>query len=215
MDDDAPEADGRLRRGSQTRRLVLARAVEVASVDGLDGLSIGQLATDLSISKSGLFAHFGAKVQLQLDTIRAARRIYSDAVVAPAMQVPPGLARVWALSDGWLDYSRRRVFPGGCFFARASHEFGARPGPVRDLLGSASREWMALLEQTVEDARLLREVDLDEPAAQVAFELQAFLDQANLGSLLGDEGTYERARASTRRTLERIAAPGVPLPWQG
>ena len=216
MDETAvDETDGRLRRGSQTRRAVLARAVEVASLHGLDGVSIGQLAGDLSISKSGLFAHFGAKEELQLATIRAARAIYADAVVAPAMRLAPGLGRVWALTAAWLDYSRGRVFPGGCFFARAGHEFGARPGPIRDALVSAHREWTLLLARTVEDARLLGEISDDVDSARLAFELQAFLDAANVGSLMGDDACYDRAREATRQRLEQAAASGVALPWAG
>ena len=134
--------DGRLRRGDATRRTVLKRAVDIASIQGLEGLSIGQLAADLQISKSGLFAHFGAKEELQLATIRAARRIYADAVVAPAREAPPGLDRIYAMSEAWLAYSQGRVFPGGCFFAKATHDFAARPGRVRDALAAANAEWM-------------------------------------------------------------------------
>ena len=163
--------DGRLRRGDLTRRTVLQHAVDIASVRGLEGLSIGKLATELAISKSGLFAHFGAKEELQLATIRAARRIYADAVVVPAMAVPAGLGRVWALSENWLGYSQQRVFPGGCFFARASHDFAARPGKVRDSLAAASSEWMDLLEETVEDARRLGHFVPRTSSQQLAFEL--------------------------------------------
>lgn len=104
--------DGRLVRGDQTRRLVLRKAVDIASVDGLEGLSIGRLAKELDASKSGVFAHFGSKEELQLATIRAARRIYADAVVEPALTVEPGLARVWTLSESWLEYSRPARLPG-------------------------------------------------------------------------------------------------------
>ncbi|HZX06025.1 TetR/AcrR family transcriptional regulator, partial [Kribbella sp.] len=128
------KVDGRLVRGDQTRRAVLRRSVDIASVDGLEGLSIGRLAADLGISKSGLFAHFGSKEELQLATIRAARRIYADTVVTPAFETEPGLGRVWALSWCWLEYSRERVFPGGCFFQKVSHEYAGREGAVRDAL---------------------------------------------------------------------------------
>ena len=144
--------DGRLRRGDLTRRTVLRHAVDIASIQGLEGLSIGKLATELEISKSGLFAHFGAKEELQLATIRAARRIYADTVVAPALAAPAGLERIWALSEAWLGYSQERVFPGGCFFAKATHDFAARPGKVRDALAAANVEWMAIVEQVVEEA---------------------------------------------------------------
>jgi AcrR family transcriptional regulator len=205
--------DGRLVRGDQTRRAVLRRAVDIASVDGLEGLSIGRLAKDLEISKSGLFAHFGSKEELQLATIRAARRIYAEAVVEPAFAVPPGLGRVWMLSESWLDYSRRRVFPGGCFFAKTSHEFGARPGVVRDYLAEVNAEWMALIEQTVAEAVELGELTCD--PAPLAFELNAFYDSANLASLLRDDHDtiYGQARLSIRNRLESAATAGTDRPW--
>ncbi len=206
--------DGRVKRGDQTRRAVLARAVDVASVQGLEGLSIGQLAADLSISKSGLFAHFGAKEQLQLDTIGAARRIYADAVVAPAMLVPPGLGRIWTLTESWLDYSRHRVFPGGCFFSKGAHEFAGRPGVVRDALVSSIDEWLELLRQTVDDARLLGDLVQDVDVARIAFELNAFYESANLGSILGDDEAYTRARMSVRHLLDQAAGVAVARPWQ-
>lgn len=205
--------DGRLQRGDQTRRAVLRQAVDIASVDGLEGLSIGRLAKELEISKSGLFAHFGSKEELQLATIRAARRIYAGAVVEPAFAVSPGLGRVWALTECWLDYSKRRVFPGGCFFAKASHEYGARSGPVHEFLAAVYREWIDLIEKTIEEARSLGELEAD--PVQLAFELNAFCDSANMASLLreNDDTVYEQARQSIRTRLEAAATSGTPLPW--
>jgi AcrR family transcriptional regulator len=217
MDEHAGEqamepTDGRIRRGDLTRRTVLQRAVELASVEGLDGLSIGGLAKDLSISKSGLFAHFGAKEELQLATIRAARAIFATTVVQPALETPPGLARVWALIEAWLDYSRDRRFPGGCFFARATHEYAARPGAVRDALATVNEEWLDLIARTIEEARSLGEVGPEVDPAQLAFDLDAFLESANLRSLLlGRPEVYEQARRSIRSRLEQASA-GVPLP---
>lgn len=209
--------DGRLLRGDHTRRAVLRRAVDIASVDGLEGLSIGRLAKELEISKSGLFAHFGAKEEMQLAAIRAARRIYVDAVVEPALATPPGLRRVWTLCESWLDYSKRRVFPGGCFFAKATHEFGARPGRVHDALAAINREWLDLVERMAEDARQLREFDPGTDPGQLAFELNAFFDSANMASLLreGDDAVYEQARRAIRTRLRTAATPGSPLPWEG
>lgn len=207
--------DGRLLRGDQTRRTVLRRAVDIASIDGLEGLSIGRLAKDLGISKSGIFAHFGSKEELDLATIRAARRIYADAVVAPALAVPPGLGRLWAMSESWLDYSKRRVFPGGCFFAKAAHEYGARPGAIHDMVAAASAEWLDLLARTVDEAKEAGEVREEVDSAQLAFELNSFYDSANLRSLLrdGDSDIYSRARAAAQARLQAAAVPGAPLPW--
>ncbi|MEU0089179.1 TetR/AcrR family transcriptional regulator [Kribbella sp. NPDC006257] len=205
--------DGRLVRGDQTRRAVLRRAVDIASIDGLEGLSIGRLAGELEISKSGLFAHFGSKEELQLATIRAARRIYADAVVEPAHALEPGIGRVWKLSESWLDYSEQRVFPGGCFFARVTHEFAARSGPVHDFLVEVDHEWIALIEQYVTEARDLGELTGD--PSQLAFDLNAFMESANLSSLLRDDtaAVFDRARQSVRTRLEAAATAGTRLPW--
>ncbi len=205
--------DGRLRRGDDTRRAVLARAVETASLQGLEGLSIGGLAADLGISKSGLFAHFGSKEELQLATIRAARRVYSEVVVEPALRVPPGLERLWALCEAWLEYSRGRVFPGGCFFSKATHEFATRPGAVLDALVDSDRKWMTLLRQTVDDARLLGHLAPEVDEAQLVFGLSAAFEQANLRSIIGDDDAYAAARALLTDLLDRAAADGVARPW--
>ena len=104
-------------KGADTREQILDRAMQLASRDGLDGLSIGGLASELSMSKSGLFAHFGSKEELQLATIDAAREIFIDEVIRPAIEsTEPGLARLWRKCDSWLDYAQRGVFKGGCFF---------------------------------------------------------------------------------------------------
>ncbi|WBQ03052.1 TetR/AcrR family transcriptional regulator [Kribbella sp. CA-293567] len=206
--------DGRLVRGDQTRRSVLRAAVDIASVDGLEGLSIGRLAKELELSKAGVFAHFGSKEELQLATVRAARRIYAEAVVEPAFAVEPGLGRLWLLSERWLDYSERRVFPGGCFFAKASHEYGARRGPVHEYLAEVNREWIQLLEQTVGEAIAAGELTTD--PVQLAFELNAYYDSANLASLLrdGDAAIYTQARKSIRARLQAAATSGTALPWE-
>jgi len=195
------KVDGRLRRGDETRRAVLRRAVDIASIDGLEGLSIGRLATELGISKSGLFAHFGSKEELQLATIRAARRIYADAVVMPALDVEPGLKRVRKLSECWIDYSRRRVFPGGCFFQKVSHEYAARAGAVHEALADVHREWMELVEKVVREAVDRGELKAD--PAQLAFDLNAYYEAANLASILhGDDAGYDKASRSIGARLE-------------
>lgn len=123
--------DGRLVRGARSRGAALALAVNIASVDGLDGLSIGGLAAESGLSKSGIVALFGTKVELQLATIAAAREIFVAEVVEPTLAEPGGVARLERLVSTWLDYSRTRVFAGGCFFAAGIAEVGSKPGPVR------------------------------------------------------------------------------------
>ncbi|MCX4588501.1 TetR family transcriptional regulator [Streptomyces sp. NBC_01549] len=129
--------DGRVERGNRTRQLVLRRTVDIASVEGLEALSVGRLATELQLSKSGVFALFGSKQELQLATVREAARtrIYVEQVIRPASETRAGVARVGRLCELWLDYSQGRVFPGGCFFYEVIAEFDARPGPVHDPAG--------------------------------------------------------------------------------
>lgn len=187
--------DGRVERGDQTRRLVLRRAAELASLEGLEGLSIGRLATELGLSKSGVFALFGSKEDLQLATIRSARDSVVTEVVRPALESPQPL---WTAIDLWLSYSERRVFPGGCFFSSVRPEFSARPGRVRDAIAELGREWEAFF------ARLCAEAGLPDPE-QLAFEIVALLDGANANSVLYDDtSAYDKARSALRA---RIAMP--------
>ena len=206
-----PVTDGRIQKGNETRKLILERTVQIASAEGLGGLSIGRLATDLSISKSGVFALFGSKEELQLATVRAAQRIFFQQVVEPALQAPRGLARVLRLCEVWLDYSRTRVFSGGCFFYSASAEFDAQPGRVRDELARAGAAWERTVVGMLESARTLGELRSDADSAQTAFELISFMEAANANSVLHDDDTpYDRAARAIRRRLA-AAAEGVSL----
>ncbi|MEU6551122.1 TetR/AcrR family transcriptional regulator [Streptomyces sp. NPDC046915] len=187
--------DGRVERGNRTRQLVLRRTVDIASVEGLEALSVGRLATELGLSKSGVFALFGSKEELQLATVREAGRIFTEEVTAPAAEVPAGVARVWRLCELWLEYSRGRVFPGGCFFYGVIAEFDARSGPVHDAMVRAQRWWTAAVERTVDEARTAGELRADTDVPQLAFELVALMETANAFSVLHDEETaYRRAR---------------------
>jgi AcrR family transcriptional regulator len=192
--------DGRVARGDATRRLVLRRAVDVASVDGLDGLSLGRLATELELSKSGVFALFGSKEELQLATVEAAFEIFRSYVVTPASEVPPGLPRLRAICENWLDYSEKRVFPGGCFFFNVGAEFDARLGRVHDAVAAANGSFAAFIRATALDAVTLGHVDVD--AEVLAFELHALGRAANADSVLGG-GTapYALARRAIRARL--------------
>src|SRR6201987_40522 len=135
--------DGRTRRprGLRTRRAILRKAVNIASVEGLEGLKIGRLASVLRISKSGLFAHFGSKEDLQCAVVDEAREIFVERVVRPAYQFQ-GLQRLRALCENWLAYGEQGVFPGGCFFSAASLEFDGRPGRGREQIVGLMRRWV-------------------------------------------------------------------------
>jgi AcrR family transcriptional regulator len=186
--------------------VILRRAADIASQDGLEGLSIGRLAADLGVSKSGLFGYFGSKEELQLATIRTAAAVYREEVVRPALTVPPGIGRVRTLCESWLSYSQRRVFPGGCFFFTVNAEFGGRTGRVREALAAASRDWTGLVARTVEDARQLGELAEDIDADQLAFELVAFLETANATSVLHDDpDAYQRGGTAIRGRLDTAA----------
>ena len=196
--------DGRIARGDATRRLVLRRAVDVASVDGLEGLSLGRLATELELSKSGVFALFGSKEELQLATIDAALEIFRSHVVTPARAVAPGLPRLRAVCEKWLDYSEQRIFPGGCFFFNVGAEFDARPGRVHDAVAAASGSFAAFLRETAAEAAALGQLDAD--AEVLAFELHALGRAANADAVLhGAADFYTLARRVIRARLDAVA----------
>ncbi|UXY22523.1 TetR/AcrR family transcriptional regulator [Streptomyces cynarae] len=206
--------DGRVERGNRTRQLVLRRTVDIASVEGLDALSVGRIATELQLSKSGVFALFGSKQELQLATVREASRIYVEQVVRPAADTPVGLSRLWRLCELWLDYSEGRVFPGGCFFYGVIAEYDARSGPVHDAVLRAQRDWTAHIERTITEARDdTRELRADTDAPQLAFELIALMETANVVSVLHDDGTaYRRARIAIVSRLRAAAADPSIVP---
>ncbi|MER6128396.1 TetR/AcrR family transcriptional regulator [Streptomyces sp. NPDC001795] len=206
--------DGRVERGNRTRQLVLRRTVDIASVEGLDALSVGRLATELQLSKSGVFALFGSKQELQLATVREASRIYVEQVIRPAEETPPGLARLWRLCELWLDYSQGRVFPGGCFFYGVIAEYDARSGPVHDAVVRAQRDWTAHVERTISEARDdTRDLPADTDVPQLAFELIALMETANVVSVLHDEeSAYRRARVAIVSRLRAAATDPSSLP---
>ncbi|MER7076517.1 transcriptional regulator, TetR family [Saccharopolyspora kobensis] len=206
-------ADRRIERGNRTRQLVLRRAVDLASVEGLDGLSLGRLAGELELSKSGVFALFGSKEDLQLATIGAATEVFVEHVIEPANAAPPGIDRLWRTCDGWLTYSRDRVFPGGCFFYAASAEFDARSGKVHDALVAARANWSRHLERTARDAQRAGEVAPGTDIPQLVFELAAFLEMANAESVLHDEFTcYDKASRAVLNRLRAAATDPAALP---
>jgi AcrR family transcriptional regulator len=188
--------------GERSRNAILREAAALATVEGLSGLSIARLADAVGMSKSGLFAHFGSKEELQLATIETAGDIFTQAVVAPALAEPAGLTRLRALADRFLAHVEEAVFPGGCFFASVLAEMDTHPGPVRDRALRVVGEWTALLEQAVTDGQALGEIDPAEEAEQLAFELDAYLLMANaLFVATQDPAAIARARRAIDRRL--------------
>ncbi|MFE0645878.1 TetR/AcrR family transcriptional regulator [Streptomyces sp. NPDC058877] len=204
--DAGTKTDGRVERGNQTRRLVLGRTMDIASAEGLEGLSLGRISTELELSKSGVFALFGSKEELQLATVRAAVAVFAKRVVAPLKELPPGARRVRALCRNWLAYSSERVFSGGCFFYAVSAEFDARTGPVHDAVARARRDWITYVEDALTEARSVGELDEDLDVEQFAFEVIALMEAANARSVLfGDPSAYDRAERGIAARLSSSA----------
>ncbi len=202
--------DGRRLRGEQSRRTVMNLAVDVASVSGLDSLTIGTLAAAAGMSKGGIVALFGSKQDLQLAAITAASQVFIEKVVTPALQQPRGLQRLRALVEGWLRYSQDRVFAGGCFFSAASAEFRSRPGPVRDAIATAQRAWREYLQGAIERAMATGELAETTDAAQLAFTISALLEGANDASLLFDsDEPYLWARRAVAAVVTELAPLGA------
>jgi AcrR family transcriptional regulator len=206
----APSTDRRRLRGEQTRQAILTHASRLASSEGLDAVSLQRLATDLGISKSGLFAHFGSKEELQLATVEEAGRIFTREVLKPGLKPPAGLGRLWAMCSSYLSYLKRGVFPGGCFFEAAVSEFDSKPGLVRDAVVARRDYWVESLARAVREAQAAGEVAADVEPEQLAWELDWILVGAN-NRFVVDGGTlvFERARRALRDRLERVATPAA------
>ena len=165
--------------GQRSRSAILHASARLATIEGLNGLSIGGLADHIGMSKSGLYAHFKSKEELQLATIDTASEIFTAEVVEPAAAAPAGLARVWALSNEFLAHLERGVFPGGCFFASVAAEIDTRPGRVRDRIVEFIVSWVGEVRRAVEDAQAAGEIDPAADAEQLTFEIDAMLLMAN------------------------------------
>jgi len=191
--------------GSKTRDAILREAARLVTVEGIDGLSISRLADAVGLSKSGLFAHFKSKEELQLATIEMADRIFRDEVITPAFGAALGLARLRALCDEFLAHLERGVFPGGCFFASVMAELDTHPGPVRDRALATVADWFDQLESATREAQANGDIEPGEDPEQVAFELDAYLLFANARYIVGgDPGELERGRRAVDRLLRSI-----------
>jgi AcrR family transcriptional regulator len=192
-------------KGERTRQAILDTAAALATEEGLEPLSIGRLAEATAMSKSGLFAHFGSKEELQLATVDHAAALFVREVITPAREAPRGIARVWALCENMVDYAQRQVFPGGCFFAAAAFEFNRRPGAVRDRIEHMLGTWLSYLEHAVEQAQQTGELVQTPSAKELSFELDAFAQAANAKfQLFRDDAVFADARRAIRERLESL-----------
>jgi len=203
--------------GERTRAAILRTAASLATVDGLEGLSIGNLAAAIGMSKSGLYAHFGTKQELQLATVDEAERILTEEVVQPALAAPPGLGQLAAVCEAFFSYVERRVFPGGCFFVATALEMGARPGPVKDRVAAITSGFTALLASFSATAIEQHELPAREDPGRLAFELHAILLGADTKFVLNDDpAALDLARQVIRQRLglDHGTNPGQAGPAQ-
>jgi len=192
-------------QGEQTRTAILQCAMDLASVDGLTGLSIGGLAKELKMSKSGLFAHFGSKEALQLAVIEGARQVVSRTVVRPALRVPKGLPRLESLCNAWLHYTEQQMFRGGCFFAATSTEFNSRPGPIRDRLAEIMTERQQTFARLIVKAQQAGDIHDSIDTNQLAYELDMLLFGANWAfQLYGDADVIMRSRLAIHHRIQSV-----------
>ena len=198
-------------RGMRTHTAILRRAVDIASAEGLEGLTVGRLAEDLGMSKSGLFAHFGSKEDLQLATVEMARQIFIEQITRPALSAPKGMPRLWSIIDRWLAYIERGIFKGGCFFTAASFEFDSREGPIRDRIAEIMREWIGVLTRALEEAQKAGHIAADIDLKRLTFEIQSIAIGGHWASqLLDDHDSYSRSRAAILDKLRGIATSQCP-----
>jgi AcrR family transcriptional regulator len=198
-------------RGRRTREAILAHAVDIASAQGLEGLTVGSLAAQLKMSKSGLFAHFGSKRDLQLATIECAREIFIKEVTLPALSARKGMPRLWGLLERWMSLVEKQVFEGGCFFSAASFEFDSRRGVVRDRIAAIMHEWIGAITRAVYEAQKAGHLDSKVDPSRLAFEIHAVAMGAHWAyQLLDDKQAYPRARTILLEKLRSISTPECP-----
>jgi AcrR family transcriptional regulator len=187
---------------ADSRASALEAAIDLASIEGLEGITIGRLAADLGMSKSGLIGRFGDKESMQRAVLAAAIERFTDAVWRPARRSEPGLPRLEALVEAWIAYLRADVFPGGCFVTTASVEYDSRPGPLHEDVAEAVRRWLGVLESEARLARAAGELPADRDPADVAFELHSLASGGSVaGRLIGDPDALARTRAAMRRAI--------------
>jgi len=198
-------------KGEVSRATILLAAAKLATTKGLEGLSIGDLADEVGMSKSGLYAHFKSKEELELATIETAADIFDREVLRPAMDAPAGSQQLRAVVDSFLKHLERRVFPGGCFFAAVAMELDTRPGLARDRVVQAQQKWLSLLKQCFLDAKANGQIDAGADMAQAVFETQAMLLAANFVFVMtNDPAPLAQARRGVENVLARLVAAPEP-----
>ena len=190
--------------GIQSRANILNAAARLATIEGLEGMSIGRLAEFIGMSKSGLYAHFGSKEELQLATVETATAIFHREVIEPTESISDPVERLHALCDGFLGHLERDVFPGGCFFVSAGAEFDTRPGPVLEMVTELTESWMSMFVELVKQAQAEGSLNKDIDPEQLAWELDSFLLMGNMGWVADKKRKpLERASQAFRAHLDK------------
>lgn len=198
-----PRPNKLLERGEKTRKEILKISVDIASAEGLEGLTIGRLAKELQMSKSGLFAHFGSKEGLQIATVDRAREIFAEEIVAETFAMEGGLEKLLKMLGNWISYVERNVFRGGCFFYAVSAEMDDRPGKVRDYIAKLTGAWVSALEDESRAAVGRGQLKKDCDVGLLVFQLHGFVQEANwFYRLHEDKNAFARARKSIRQVLD-------------
>jgi AcrR family transcriptional regulator len=203
--------DRRSAKGAETRRKILAHAMGVAAKEGLAGLTIGRLARDLGMSKSGLFAHFRSKLSLEIATTNEARNVFASQVLSPAKAANEGIEQLWILCNSWLAHIERKVFPGGYFFTGAFFECAERSGAIEDEINRMAREWWEMLRNAVQKAQDHKEIDSSIDARRLSFDLNGTLI-AGYWTYLAEknEEVFHETRSALFAKMKRLATARIP-----
>lgn len=197
----------------QTRHLIVAAGVDIASTEGLDAITLGRLAEELSMSKSGVIGHFGSKLDLQLGIVAEAVRIYRREVILPAAHAAPGLPRLRKLVDAWISHLERGVFPGGCFFTQVTTDYDSRRGPLHDVARRLTDNWRTYLGEQIDVAIADRSFSAEVDPDQVIFEATGLMLSLNHAMQLDlDPKAIQHARAGFERLIDGCLADPVAPP---
>lgn len=194
-------------QAQQTRHLIVSAGVDIASTEGLEAITLGRLADELVMSKSGVIGHFGNKLDLQLAVLNEAVRIYRREVIVPAAHSAPGLPRLQTLVDAWISHLERRVFPGGCFFTQVTTDYDGRPGPLQDVVRRLTDDWRSYLAEQINAAITAAEFRTDTDPDQVIFEATGLMLSLNHGMQLDlDPKALQHARVGFDRLIKDCLA---------
>lgn len=194
--------DKRKERGDRARANILHHAIQIASVEGLEGLTFGRVAADAGVAKGNIQVLFGDKEALQLATIENGVALYTETVVAPAMAKPTAVERLIALVEGWYTFVEQRTLPGGCLVHALSSEYRTRPGDIRDRVEHHRTEARQRIIDLSNEAMRVGEIQAGTDIEQLAFELTSHQASANVAALMGEAAQFELARRASRQRLD-------------